>query len=140
MTEPDGYEEDQAVPVLDELQQWEPDAAVLDVDVKGPVQVHPLPARVAVMHTVQVGTTATQIFGRDLRRSRALLWATAATIVHVHVGTLQAEVQAETSAWLIASDLTIMPMVLDLRHCEAVWAKAHTDTADISYVLEQWAD
>ena len=66
---------DAVTPDLAEVQQQDPDVPALDVDVIGPVQTHQLPARTCVMHNVTVGTTATQILGRDQRRGRVLLWA-----------------------------------------------------------------
>ena len=140
MTDTDLYDEDEAVPELDEVQQWEPEASVLDVDVRGPVQVHQLPARIAVMHSVVVDTTPTQLFGRDLRRARALVWATAAAVRTYHLGTRKDEVLAETAAQAVATDGTAPPQTLEFRHCEPVYAKAETDTVTISFVLEQWAD
>lgn len=70
----DYYEHDGPTPALDEVDQFEPEASCLDVDVKGPVRVHALPARTAVMHNLQVGDTPVQLAGRDPRRGRALIW------------------------------------------------------------------
>lgn len=129
-------------PELDELQQQEPETPALDVDVVGPVQTHALPARTSVMHNVSVGTTATQILGRDMRRGRVVLWAYASSAALFYVGTRSDEVQAGTAAKLVAvkNDGSALPQVLELRHCEAVYVKASSGTVDVQYVAEQWAD
>lgn len=129
-------------PNLDEVQQTEPDAPALDVDVVGPVQTHALPARTSVMHNVTVGTATTQILGRDLRRGRVLLWAYASAAALYYVGTRDDEVTSGTSAKLVAvkNDGSALPHVLELRHCEPVYVKASTGTVDVQYVMEQWAD
>ncbi|WP_433478152.1 hypothetical protein ACQPZP_14625 [Spirillospora sp. CA-142024] len=129
-------------PDLDELQQQDPEVPALDVDVVGPVQVHPLPARTCVMHNVTVGTAATQILGRDPRRGRVMLWGYASSAALFYVGTRDDEVTAGTAAKLVAvkNDATALPQVLELRHCEALYVKAGTGTVDVQYVAEQWAD
>lgn len=71
----DYNDHEEPTPDLDEVQQFEPEASCLDVDVKGPVRTHALPARTAIAHNVTVGTTATQILGADQRRGRVQLWA-----------------------------------------------------------------
>lgn len=136
------YDEDGLTPDLDEVQQHEPVAAVLDVDVKGPVQAHALPARHAVMHSTSVGTGTVQLLGRDQRRGRVLLWAHAAAGGLVYVGTRDDEVTAGTAAVLVAGpdDGTAAPMVVELRHCEPVYVRAASGSVTVSFVAEQWAD
>lgn len=134
--------DDAIQPELDEVQQDEPEATALDVDVVGPVRAHALPARTCVMHNVTVGATATQILGRDLRRGRVLLWAYADAAALYYVGTRDDEVASGTSAKLVAvkNDASAVPQVLELRHCEAVYVRAASGTVDVQYVAEQWAD
>jgi hypothetical protein len=128
---------------VDELQQHADDEVpALRVVLDGPAAVHELPARTAIMHQVTVGTSAVELFSRDLRRARALVWAHADTAALISVGTRQDEVQESTCAQLLAGqdDGTVAAQVLELKHCEPVWAKTATGTATVSYVLEQWAD
>lgn len=249
-------DQDGVTPDLDELQQDDPAAPALDVDVVGPVRAHALPARTSVMHGVTVGTTATQILGRDLRRSRVLIWGlpvvdapetvidaaevtatgtsaaieapdagtftlalqvdntsgttptldvdvewsgdgttwfvaegdtddfaqvtttdvnVVATLTRrapyyrlaytvggtddpsytvtatqyapgdvavIYVGTRDDEVTSGTAAKIIAAapGACVLPQVLELRHCEAVYVKAAAGSVDVQYVAEQWAD
>lgn len=139
----DQYSEDAITPDLDEVEQLEPEAACLDVDVRGPVRVHALPSRHAIMHQVTVGTTPVQIMGRDLRRARVLLWAVAEAAAAYYVGTRDDETAAGTAAAALAAaddGSGGAPMVLELRHSEPLYVRAVTGTVTVSFVVEQWAD
>ncbi len=129
-------------PDLDELQQQDPAVPALDVEVVAPVQTHALPARTAIMHNVVIGTNVTQLFGQDLRRGRVLLWGVADAAALFHVGARPDEVEQGTCARILAgaTDGTIPAQVLELRHCEGIWAKADSSVVRVSFVLEQWAD
>lgn len=136
-------EHDEPVPDLDELYQDEPAAAVLDVDVKGPVRTQALPARTAVIHSAVVGTDPVQLCGEDKRRSRALVWAIADATAPYFLGTRRDEVQQETCGQLlaVADDGTAGAVhQVELLTCEPLYAMASTGTVTVSYVLEQWAD
>jgi hypothetical protein len=97
----DYYDHEDPTPVLDEVQQFEPAAECLDVNVEGPVRTHALPARHAVAHNITVTTTATQVLGKDQRRARVLIWgslsANADTVVDA------AEVTATSNSSAIAA-------------------------------------
>lgn len=112
-------------------------------EVKPPVRVHQLPARLAVMQSRTVTTDTQKLFPEDLRRARVLLWAHADTPQAVYLGTRADEVYSGTSAQLLALDTDGTqgaPHTLELLNTEAVYARAATDTVTISYLLEQWAD
>ncbi|WP_301177239.1 hypothetical protein [Actinomadura geliboluensis] len=133
---------DAVTPDLGEVQQQDPQVPALDVDVIAPVQVHALPARTAIMHNVVVSTKVTQLFGQDLRRGRVLLWGVADAAALFHVGSRPDEVEQGTCARILAgqTDGTIAAQVLELKHCEGIWAKADSSVVRVSFVLEQWAD
>lgn len=58
------------------------------------------------------------------------------------VGTRDDEVQSGTAAKVVAAapGAPVLPQVLELRHCEAVYVKASSGSVDVQYVAEQWAD
>jgi hypothetical protein len=136
-------------PDLGELQQRETDELgdtrlTVKVDeVCDPVRVQQLPARIAVMHAATVGTDTVKLFGEDLRRGRALVWALADTPALVHLGTREDEVTQGVAAQIIAVDTdgtAGAPMQIEMRHTEPLYARAATGTVTVAYLLEQWAD
>jgi hypothetical protein len=143
---------DAVTPDLSEVQQQEPDVPALDVDVVGPVQMHALPARTAVMHNVTVGTTATQIVGRDQRRGRLLLWAypavddTPSTVVDnetiTTTGTSSAITAPDADTFSLAVQIdntvgTTPTMDIDVEWSDdggTTWFAAEGDTDDLTQV------
>lgn len=130
-------------PGLDELQQRETDEGLIDTrmvcvvdEVRDAVRVHTLPARGAVMQSVKVSTVSVQVFNKDLRRARAVVWPVAQDpVVQFYLGTRADEVQAGTAALLTTS---MGPV--ELKNDQPLYARAATTDVVISYLLEQWAD
>jgi hypothetical protein len=118
-------------PDMDELAQQDPPVQAVPVRVEGPVQTRAMPAVLGIHYSRTFGTTAEQLVGRELRRSRLLVWCKTNPI---WVGRSQAEVDADTCAQLPAG------LILPIQHTDEVWVAAETATALVSYVHELWAD
>lgn len=105
------------------------------VNVKGPVQVHQLPARSAGSRNWTGITSATRVGHQDPRRKRAVLlaYSTVATD-YVILGSDQNE--ADTG---YGFRLTI-GIPLEITHSEAIYAKANAAGVVLSVLNEQWAD
>ena len=125
--DPDGPEAD---PDLAEIQQRELWDRAVKVEHNGPITVQDLPARVGVMRSIQLGLNTELISGRDLRRKALLLLAESDSF---YVGTTAASVGDQSAAkW--------PPGVpLDIRHADAVYAKAAVAGTVLSLISEQWA-
>jgi hypothetical protein len=69
------YPEQEGAPVpdLDAVQQQTPIDPLVTC-VEGTVRTQALPARIAILHNVNVSTTAVRLVGGDPRRARALVW------------------------------------------------------------------
>lgn len=143
------YYEEPSTPDIDELQQLEedptPSVMVRVEEVLSPVQVHRLPARDVVMRNAVVSGTVQQLVGRDLRRSKITIWATAGTAsAGVYIGTRLDEVEQGTCAILPALIDTFADgptPLLEMNHCESIWVKRSGDNdVTVSFVAEYWAD
>jgi len=129
-------------PELDEVQQRstsEPEdhrlICIID-EVRDPVRTQSLPARGAVMQSVTVSTALREVFGKDLRRARAVVWPLAEeTAVQFFVGPRRDEVQQGTAAMM---DTSAGP--LELKNTEALYARTVSGDAVLSFLLEYWAD
>lgn len=130
-------------PDLDEVQQRETDETPADTrmicvvdEIRDPVRVQTLPARLAVLQSVTVTSVAREVFGKDLRRARAVFWPLAQTpAVQLYVGTRRDEVQAGTAA-IMTTDFGS----LEMKNDQPLYARAVTTDVVVSYLLEQWAD
>lgn len=141
---------EESTPDLDGLQQLNEPGSLIEVPVKvnsiGPVQVHLLPSRDAVMRSVGVTQNVVQqLVGGNLRRKSLVVWATSATASgHIFIGTDKNEVESESSARLPAfldSLIEGPPVMLTMTHCKPVWVKNTTaNLMTVSYVAEDWAD
>lgn len=138
----------ESTPELDDLQQEEIAEGLIKVPVKvveiGPLEVHKLPNRGAVMRSVTATEDVVQMLvGYDLRRSRLTIWGDAVANGVIIVGTRKDEVEQETAArWpvQINTGANGVAPVLVMEHCEAVWVKAKGENAQVSYIAEYWAD
>lgn len=139
--------EEPSTPELDDLQQNNEREAAIEVPVRvvdiGPVHVHQLPARDAIMRNVTVSSEAQQIVGGNLRRSYLAVWATGeVTGATVYVGVDKNEVESRTCAILpvIVNDGS-SPFILEMHHAKPVWV-AHDgeSVVTLSFISEDWAD
>lgn len=141
---------DAPLPQLEELQQREYEEETpldhrLDVrvdEITDPVRVHLLPAKHAILQSMTINSTeVATLFTRDIRRSRALIWAEADTVEHLHISTRKDEVESGTAAQMIVTDGTVVsPQPLELYCCDAVYARTFSGLAVVSFLLEYWAD
>lgn len=139
----------ESTPELEDLQQEEEPDAVIEVPVRvvdiGPVQVHLLPARDAVMRNTSVTAAVQQIVGANLRRKSLTVWATADNASgFLYIGTDKNEVESNTAALLPAPVDTFAdgaPVMLTMTHALQVWIKNPGENAiTLSFVSEDWAD
>lgn len=148
MTEEYGEE---SSPDMEDLKQYDDADTSLKVPVRieqidVPVMVHPLPARNGSARSVGVpsGAPAQQIVGRDLRRTKLTVWATADASAFLEIGTNRDEVDGGSGALLpaLADDLSDgAPVMIVMTHCEAVYVRNSTGAgATFSYVAEYWGD
>lgn len=129
-------------PELDELQQRESHEpvetrmiCVID-EIRDPTRVQNLPARGSVMHSVTIPATTVTVFGKDLRRARAIIWPLAQSpAVNLYIGTREDVVIAGTAAII---DTNSPP--LELKNDQPLYARAVTTSVVLSYMLEYWAD
>lgn len=131
-------------PELNELQQRSSDepvdtrmVCVID-EIRDPTRTQSLPARGSVMHSVTIPGTVVTVFGRDLRRARAVIWPLAQSpAVQLYVGTRADVVIAGTAAII---DTNAQP--LELKNDQPLFARAVSSSSTIvlSYLLEYWAD
>lgn len=141
------------MPDMDTLEQREDVEAFIRVPVKveeinGPVTVHHLPARDAVLRNVTLPADGTlvPIVNLESRRSRVRLWATSAAAFNTYcIGVDKSEVQAGTAALVpavIDTGAGGTPFVLDMTHRMPLWAKnvGGTNIITLSYIAELWAD
>jgi len=114
---------------LQQREQWDGPAVL--VEHNGPVTVHDLPARVAVMRSLQLTTSTELISGRDMRRKAVLLLAESDAF---YVGNSAAAVTGGTAAKWPAG------IPLDVRHVDALYARAAVAGTVLTVIVEQWAD
>jgi hypothetical protein len=137
--------EEPSTPELNDLQQNNEHEAVIEVPVRvvdiGPVQVHTLPSRDAVMRSVTVDGNVQQIVGANLRRSKITVWATADVADQfVFIGTDKNEVESGTAARLPATILGT-PVMLTMHHAVQLWVMTTgAEPVILSFVSEDWAD
>lgn len=143
---------DPSTPPLNDLMQLEDDEGPIVVPVRvvqitDPTRVQPMPARDSGMRSIVVtANSATQsLLGRDLRRSRVTVWATAATANGtLLLGSDKNEVESGTAALLPAMINTLVngaPPMLTVMHCQQLWVRnAGANDITVSYVSEYWAD
>lgn len=140
--------EESSTPDLDDLQQNNEREAAIEVPVRvvdiGPVQVHTLPARDAVMRSVVMPTdTMQQLVGGNLRRNRMVIWATAEVSAgSVFVGVNKNEVESGTCAIMpaVVQDGTA-PFELVMNHAMPVWVRnVSGNPITVSFLAEEWAD
>jgi hypothetical protein len=142
------YGED-STPDLSELQQHEDDGGFIRVPVKvlevcEPVEVYQLPARRAVMRSINVtDSIVQQVVGYDLRRKSLKIWGDAAANGLITLGVRKDEVEQDTATrWpvQISDGTNGNAPVLEMTHCEAVWVKSIGQNVTLSYIAEYWAD
>lgn len=112
-------------PDLDELLQLESAKFTVPVRHDGPLEVHELPSRVAVVSDFGVTTTWQRVLGADLKRKRVTIVGDQAWVVsHGPFG---------GGTW---------PANVPLVWCSAsqVFAKVGTGTATLTIINEEWAD
>jgi hypothetical protein len=140
--------EEPSTPDLADLQQEEESDALIEIPVRvvdiGPVQVHQVPSRDAVMRNVIVSDVQ-QIVGANLRRRSITVWATADTASgYVYIGTDKNEVESGTTARLPALVDTYTdgaPVTLTMTHALQIWvANPGVNPVTVSFVSEDWAD
>lgn len=139
-----------STPDLDDLQQQEEDDTGIIVPVRvreiGPVSVHNLPARDAVMRcATAVGSAGPmQLVGRDLRRSRILVWAHGeADGDFIYIGSDKNEVESGTSARIFAAVPGGLDRAtfLDMTHAMPLWVRnTGVNPIIVNFVAEYWAD
>jgi len=121
--------EDPPDPDLAELQQRETiiiDPYTVPVRHVGPVGTRELPAQGSGAFATVLSTDMQHILGADLTRKRALLVCAAAW---------------EYSASRTGGGVPIPAnAVIDIRHCDSVYAKVTTGTAELSTITEHWAE
>jgi hypothetical protein len=140
------------MPELNELQQMEEDdydtppivvpVRICEIE-DGPLAVHVLPSRHAVMRNVTVTPNVVQqLVGYDLRRKTLKIWGDAAANGVMYLGSDKSEVEQSTCArWpvQINTGANGVAPVLEMGHCEAVWVKSD-QAVNVSYIAEYWAD
>lgn len=142
--------EDPSTPELDDLQQNNEREAPIEVPVRvvdiGPVQVHSLPARDAVMRSVTavVGAGVMQLVGKDLRRSRIVVWAQGeADGDFIYIGVDKNEVESGTAAQMLAAVAGGLEpaILLDMSHAMPLWVRnSGVNPVTVSFLAEYWAD
>ena len=129
-------QESPPVGTVGELYQDEATANFLvPVNVKGPVQVHQVPARSAGSRSWTGSGSAFRIGNDDPRRKRALvlLYSSVATDF-AWISTTQNEVDSGYGFRLPVG------VPLEITHQEAIYARLNSATCVISILNEQWAD
>lgn len=142
--------EEPSTPDLDDLQQNNEREAAIKVPVRvveiGPVQVHGVPARDAVMRSVTVvpGAGVMQLVGRDLRRSRVQVWAHAeADGDYIYIGSDKNEVESGSSARIYGAVPGGLDRAtfLDMSHIMPLWvSNPVVNPIIVNFVAEYWAD
>lgn len=141
------------MPDMDTLQQREEIEPFIRVpviveEVNGPITVHHLPARDAVIRNVTLPADGriVSLVGLESRRSRIRLWGTSATAFNTYcIGVDKSEVEATTAALVPAvvdTGAGGTPFILDMTHRMPLWAKnvGGTNVITLSYIAELWAD
>lgn len=142
--------EEPSTPDLDDLQQNNEREAAIEVPVRvvdiGPVQTHSIPARDAVMRSVTAVPAAPvmQLVGRDLRRSRILVWAHAeADGDFIYIGSDKNEVESGTSSRIFGAVPGGLDRAtfLDMTHVMPLWVNnTGVNPVIVNFVAEYWAD
>lgn len=142
--------EDPSTPDLEDLQQNNEREAAIEVPVRivdqGPVQTHLIPARDAIMRSVTAvaGAEAMQIVGRDLRRSRIIVWCHGeADGDFIFIGSDKNEVESGSSAQMLADVPGGLDRATDLSmtHVMPIWVRnVGTNPVTVNFVAEYWAD
>lgn len=142
--------EEPSTPELDDLQQNNEREAAIEVPVRvvdiGPVQVHTLPARDAVMRSVTAvpGAGVMQLVGKDLRRSRIVVWAQGETDGDfIYIGVDKNEVESGTAAQMLAAVAGGLEpaILLDMSHAMPLWVRnSGVNPVTVSFLAEYWAD
>lgn len=142
--------EDPSTPELEDLQQNNEREAAIEVPVRvvdiGPVQSHAIPARDAVMRSVTAvpGAGVMQVVGRDLRRSRILVWCHGeADGDFIYIGSDKNEVESGSSARLFAAVAGVADntVTLDMTHIMPLWVRnSGANAVTVNFVAEYWAD
>lgn len=142
--------EEPSTPDLDDLQQNNEHEPALKVPVNvveiGPVQVHRLPARDAVMRSVTAvpGAGVMQLVGKDLRRSRIVVWSQGeADGDFIYIGVDKNEVESGTAAQMLATVVGGLDhsVVLNMSHAMPLWVRnTGVNPVTVSFLAEYWAD
>lgn len=142
--------EESSTPDLEDLQQHDERDAIVEVPVRvvdiGPVQVHHVPARDAVMQSVTAvaGAPAMHLVGRDLRRSRITVWCHGeADGDFIFIGSDKNAVESGMSARIFAANPggLARATMLDMSHVMPLWVRnIGVNPVMVSYVAEYWAD
>lgn len=139
-----------STPDLDDVQQLEEPERPINVPVRvtemPPVRTQALPARDAVMRnaTAVGGAGPMQLVGRDLRRSRILVWAHGeADGDFIYIGSDKNEVESGTSARIFAAVPGGLDRAtfLDMSHVMPLWVRnSGVNPVMVNFVAEYWAD
>jgi len=113
-------------PDLTEIEQREPPVPAVPVCVHGPVTVHRLPAMKTAVITMDLTTTPVRVLDADPRRSAFVICGTEAWRYSRRPIGVGAQLPAD--------------FPVRFEHCDAVYARAVTGTAELSIVAELWAD
>lgn len=142
--------EEPSTPDLDDLQQNNEHDGAIVVPVRvtdmGPVQVHSLPARDAVMRSVTAvaGGSVMQLVGRDLRRSRIQVWAHGeADGDLIYIGSDKNEVESNSSSRIYAAVAGGLDRAtfLDMTHVMPLWvSNPGVNPIVVNFIAEYWAD
>ena len=125
---------DDIEPVLQEIQQkyWQYPLAV-SVMQDGPLTVHELPARKAILRSFNVdNSTPQQLVGTDLRRKNLILWTETSG---VYIGARPEDAAQHTGIHMPTNS------TCTFAHTEGMWIISDSSTAAlVSIVVELWAD
>jgi hypothetical protein len=111
-------------PDLDDVQQVEPVTPAVPVKIEGPVRVQQVPNRSGPAFTHAMTTQPSQVLGEDMRRARAQLWADEGWLYRRRTG---GPVTVAANA------------IIDITHCDEVWASVSTETGTLNIITEYFA-
>lgn len=120
-------------PTEAEIHQTEPEfymPAEVPVRVEGPIRAQVLPRQGWAIRTIELSVTPTKLVGREPRRGRVLLVASALS----WVGNVETQAKANVGFRVPAS------IPVEFSHTEEIWGVADTGTATISVSEEFWTE
>lgn len=118
--------EDEPQPELDELQQREIVAPVVPVKHVGAILVQELPSRSAPIFSLSLTTDRQCVVSQDLSRRRV-------TIIADQDFNISKTSSGNSAPWYAKVPLT-------LQHCDSLYAYVDNGTAELTVIVENWAD